>query len=273
MCFLLIPVGLGGDANVSLSRGDLHRLEALGELRDGVLSGDGRGDHALLTVLPVGRGGHRVLCCELERVDDTEDLIKVASSGGRVEDGELQPVVRTHNEDGTGGDGEALLVLVIGIEHAELNSQLPLAISDDGVRELTLNTLRGHDVSNPALVGVNSVAGDRDDLGVPAGEIALLGKAGNSPELGRAHGSVVSGVGEQDGPSFKEQEKESLGMIKQEQGLSSFHSFSFFFVSFFLFFSFFHLPITLPVVELDGSLSGVSLKVGEKVSKIQTHCD
>lgn len=44
--------------------------------------------------LPVNRCGNFLLCSELQRIDDSEQLIEVPPCGGRVEDGQLHLLVR-----------------------------------------------------------------------------------------------------------------------------------------------------------------------------------
>lgn len=50
------------------------------------------------TYLPVGWGGHSLGGRELERVHRSQDLVKVASGGGGVEQRQLQPLVGTDDE-------------------------------------------------------------------------------------------------------------------------------------------------------------------------------
>lgn len=49
--------------------------------------------------LPVNRCGNLLLCCELQRVNNTEQLIKIPSCGGRVKDGQLEPLIRANHKD------------------------------------------------------------------------------------------------------------------------------------------------------------------------------
>lgn len=48
--------------------------------------------------LPISRGGHSFSGCELERVHHSQDLVKVASGGGGIEQRQLQPLVGTDNK-------------------------------------------------------------------------------------------------------------------------------------------------------------------------------
>lgn len=51
-----------------------------------------------VTHLPVGGRGHSSPCCDLERVHHSQDLVEVASGGGRVEDGQFELFVRADDE-------------------------------------------------------------------------------------------------------------------------------------------------------------------------------
>ena len=62
----------------------------------------------VLPQLPVDRGCDLLFRGQLEAVDDPKDLAHVPSSGGRVEDGQLQLLVRTDDEHRTGSQGHAL---------------------------------------------------------------------------------------------------------------------------------------------------------------------
>lgn len=48
--------------------------------------------------LPVHRGSDLLVCCELQGVHHSQDLIKISPSGGWVQDGELQLLIRAKNE-------------------------------------------------------------------------------------------------------------------------------------------------------------------------------
>lgn len=73
-------------------------------------------DDDLVTLLPVDRGGDPVLVTSLKRVDDTEDLVKVATGGGGVGDLEADDLLGVDDEDVTDGEGHALGVNVGRVE-------------------------------------------------------------------------------------------------------------------------------------------------------------
>ena len=66
------------------------------------------GNDNVLSHLPVDRGCDLLFRGQLEAVYDPQDLTHVPSSGGRVEDGQLQLLVRTDDEHRTGSQGHAL---------------------------------------------------------------------------------------------------------------------------------------------------------------------
>lgn len=113
---------LGRVAQVLLPRGQLFGVDASWEQSGGLLLGHAGRDHHTLsglkrktrlfyvgagsvhvcvlddrrqhaTYLPVGRRGHSFPGCELEGVHHSQDLVKVASGGGRVEERQFEPFV------------------------------------------------------------------------------------------------------------------------------------------------------------------------------------
>ena len=55
--------------------------------------------HAGASLLPVHRSGHLPGGGQLEAVHHPDDLVKVPARGGRVQQGQLQPLVRPDDED------------------------------------------------------------------------------------------------------------------------------------------------------------------------------
>merc|ERR1712136_175123 len=81
----------------------------------GLIGLDVRQHHTLAPRLPVDGGGNLLGCGELKRVDDPEDLVEVASGRGRIEDGQLQFLVGTDDEDGSGRQRNARRIFLIGV--------------------------------------------------------------------------------------------------------------------------------------------------------------
>lgn len=48
--------------------------------------------------LPINRGGNPLFCCQLERDNNSENLVKVPAGGRGVEEGQLQFLIRAKNK-------------------------------------------------------------------------------------------------------------------------------------------------------------------------------
>ena len=75
-------------------------LDALREEPSSVLLLNPRHHHAAAPLLPVHRGGHLPSSSQLQAVHHPEDLVEVPAGGSRVEQGQLQPLVRPNDKDG-----------------------------------------------------------------------------------------------------------------------------------------------------------------------------
>ena len=73
-------------------------FDSLGDETSHVLLLDAGDHHAGSALLPVHWGGDLPGGRQLETVHHTDDLVKVTSSGGRVQQGQLQPLVGTNHE-------------------------------------------------------------------------------------------------------------------------------------------------------------------------------
>ena len=65
----------------------------------GLVVGDRAGDDHVLALLPVDRGGDPVLGGQLQGVDHPQDLVEVAAGGHRVDQDQLDLLVRADDED------------------------------------------------------------------------------------------------------------------------------------------------------------------------------
>ena len=72
--------------NITLSRGKFSFFKAGGKALLSLLITETGNDHALLARVPIGRGGDLVVGSQLKRFDDTDYLVKVSASRGRVKD-------------------------------------------------------------------------------------------------------------------------------------------------------------------------------------------
>jgi hypothetical protein len=214
-----LVLGQGGEAQVGLDDAEV------GEELLGLLVGDGGSDNDIVTGDPVDGGGDAVLVAGLEGVDDAEDLGGVAAGGGRVGEDGADLLVGVDEEDGADGEGNALLVDIGGVLvvdpvvggsakgrhstymkgwaraprrnlHVVGEGDLALLVANDGEGNLAAGDLLN--VVDPAIVGVDGVGGQANELDAALGELGL--ELSEGAELGGADGSVVLGVGEEDNP-------------------------------------------------------------------------
>ena len=68
-----------------------------------------------LTRNPVDRGGDAVLVASLERVDNAENLSRVAASAGGIGEREADGLLRIDDENTSNSEGDALLVDISGV--------------------------------------------------------------------------------------------------------------------------------------------------------------
>ena len=112
----------------------------------------------LVALLPVDGGGDAVLVTDLERVNDTEDLIKVAAGRSRVRDLESDDLLGVNDEHVAHSHRKALGVNVGGVksvEHVVLGGNLAVLVTNDGEVDVGLADLVN--VLDPLVVRGNIV--------------------------------------------------------------------------------------------------------------------
>jgi hypothetical protein len=196
-----------------------------------------RVDNDVVTWHPVDGGCDAVLVPRLQAVEDTEDLGRVTTSGRGVGEDEADRLLGVDDEDGADGEGDALAVdvgRVLVVDpgtrvrrvscmrkcpdlHVVRQRNLALLVADDG--ELQLAAADLIDVLDPAIVRVDRVGGETDELCAAAGELRLELREG--AELGCADGRVVFGVREENHPVVADELVEvdgALGRLGLEVG-------------------------------------------------------
>lgn len=156
-------------------------------------------DDNIITGDPVDGGGDLVLVASLEGVDDAENLGGVAARGGGVGEDQTNRLLGVDDEYRADGEGDALGVDVGGVlvvNHVVGEGDLAFLVADDG--EGDFGTGDFVNVLDPAVVGVDCVRGEADELDAALCELGL--ELGESAELGGADGRVVFWVGEEDYP-------------------------------------------------------------------------
>lgn len=191
----------------------LHRLPTLWEQPLGFLIGHRRTDDHVISVFPVGRSGDPVLGGQLQRVDDPQDFIEVATSRSRICDGQFYFLVRSDDEHAAHRQG----VIGIGVNHVVEIADSAIGVTNHG--EIHRRTLSLGDVAFPFHVTVHRVYREADDFDVALVEFGF--DARHVSELGCTDRSEVPGMAEQNSPGISEPIVErdlSLGGVSGEVG-------------------------------------------------------
>src|SRR5262249_17944761 len=160
-------------------------------------------DDHILAVLPVHRRRHLVLGGELQRVDHAQHLVEISAGGHRIDQNELDLLVRADDEDVAyglvvGGRGRRRGAGHGGGKHAVKLRHLEVGVGD--YRVVGGNTLRLLDVAGPAVMAAERVDGQADDLDAALVELGL--DLGHVAEFGGAHRGKVLGMREQHRPGI-----------------------------------------------------------------------
>lgn len=195
-----------GEAKVGLD------LTDLAELLLGILRGDGRRNDNVVTGEPVDGAGHTVLVGGLKSINNTEDLGGVTASGSRVGHDQTDLLGAVDDEDGADGQSHTLGVDVGGVlvvDHVVQVGDLALGVGDDGELEVGAGDLV--DVLDPAVVGLDAVGAQTDELDTAGSELGL--EFGEGTEFGGTDGGEIIGVGEEDGPLVTDELVEVDGTV------------------------------------------------------------
>lgn len=196
-----LNIRLGGHPKIRLARREVRRLEALGEEFFGVLIGDARQDDTVLPLCPIDGCSDFMTDSKLQRIDDSQDLIKAPAGAGGVGQAELDLLITADDEDGSNGHGHALRVGGgVGRNHAVQAGNVPRGVRDD--REARVGGHRdraeGGDVGQPLGVRLVVVARQRETLDVAL--VELREQLRDARELGGAHRREIGRVREEHGP-------------------------------------------------------------------------
>src|SRR5450755_928191 len=159
-------------------------------------------DDDVIARLPVRWRGNFVLCRELNRVDDAQDFVEVATGAHRIAELQLDFLVGAYDKNGAhssivGGGPAFRRASTLGWQHAVHLGNFELGIADH--RVVYFCALRLFDVGCPLLVVRHGIDTQTDDLDVALGKFRLQARHG--AELGSADGCEVFGMREQDGPA------------------------------------------------------------------------
>jgi hypothetical protein len=200
---------LGDDSKVRL-----RRLPAIRVFLLGFLVRHCRHDDHILAVLPIYWSCHLVGSRELYRIEDPQNFVKVAACGHRVNQHQLDLLVRADQEHraycgvvrgcaALGGGSRIARQHVIELCHLEFR------VTDQRVVHSVALSL--FDVCCPPSVTAYRVDAQPDNLAVSLCEFGL--QAGHVAEFGGANGSKVLRMRKQDGPAIADPFVEGYGTL------------------------------------------------------------
>ena len=139
----------------------------------------------------------------MDGIEHAQHLIEIASAAHRIDQHQLDLLVRTNNEHRSHGGvvcGRAAIAggSRLGGQHVIELSHLQFGIADHG--EGNFGALRFFDVTGPFAVTGHRVDAQADNFRVPLGELRL--QAGHVSQFGGAYRSEILGVRKQDGPAI-----------------------------------------------------------------------
>src|SRR5690348_8313563 len=184
-------------------------LEAVRILLARLLVRHRRRDDDVLAGSPVRGRGDAVLRIRLQRVEQPQHFVKIASRAHRVDQHRLDLLVRSDDEDiahrrvVVRGAGAA--AARVRMDHVVRLRDLEVLAADD--RIVDCRALRFLDVLRPARVIAHRVDADADDLRVALVEFGL--QARHRAELRRADGGEVLRMRKQNGPGIADPVVES----------------------------------------------------------------
>lgn len=166
--------------------------------------------------LPVGRSGNPMLVADLERVDHSDNLVKVATGGCGVRDDETNHLVRVYHEYIPHGERHTLGIHIGGvkcIKHVIQRSDLAFVVTNDGEVDASVRNIV--DVLDPLLVRRQVVGREANHLDAALPEVGI--PARNLAKLRRTHGGEVCGMRKQHTPRVA---KPLVEMDRALRGLS-----------------------------------------------------
>ena len=153
-----------------------------------------------MTLLPCFQsagGRHAVLCCELQGVDDSKNLLEISASRRGIQNWKLELLVRAKNEDGPGSQGNPGGVDLIGVQHTKFDSEFTTGVWDDRVSDTGAWSV-ALNVRDPFSMRVHAIAAQSENLYSPF--LKLREIQTSSSQLRCAHWGEVIWMREKNGP-------------------------------------------------------------------------
>lgn len=203
-----------------------------GDLREehlGLIIGNGRVDNDIVTLVPVDWRGYAVFIAKLQRVYNTENLIKVSSGRSRISNGQANDFLGINHEYSTDRKGKTLCVTVgriLLIKHIIEGGDFPVLVGNDGELHVgwSVSSTEVVDIFDPLAVVSEAIGRNSNEFNIALSKV--VGTTSDLAELSGADGCKVSGMREENCPR-----------------------------------------VAYPFVELDRSNSSLCLKIGGNISE------
>lgn len=137
-------------------------------------------------VRPIGGRRDRLFVRQLQCLDASDDLIHVPAHAGGVIQAQHEFVLRIDNKDGADRQRKGLIARRAGINHPVCGADGPVAIADNGEFDLDFILAVSNDVTEPLLVGLDRVYGQRRNEAIHVTQFVVL--HGQTANFGRTNG-------------------------------------------------------------------------------------
>mmetsp|Transcript_10896 Transcript_10896/g.18063 ORF Transcript_10896/g.18063 Transcript_10896/m.18063 type:complete len:266 (-) Transcript_10896:157-954(-) len=146
-------------------------------------------DH-VFALLPVSRSSNLVVGGELERINDTNDFIEVASRRGRVRHHQGNGPIWLEDKDGANRHGQTLGVFVGFVQDSKLDSMFTVWIAKEWKGHIT--TSDDLNILDPFFVALSTITGISAKLDTASDK--LVCEVGSSPKFCSTNWSEIARV-------------------------------------------------------------------------------
>lgn len=167
----------------------------LGEEHLGLIIGNGRVDNDIITLVPVDWRGYAVFIAKLQRVYNTENLIKVSSSRSWISNGQTNDFLGINHEYSADREGKTLCITVsriLLIEHIIEGGDFPVLVGNDGELHVGWSVTRAEvvDIFDPLVVVFEAIGRYSNEFDIALSKV--ISAASDLAKLSGADGRKVS---------------------------------------------------------------------------------
>lgn len=177
-----------------------------GDLREehlGLIIANGRVDNDIVTLVPVNWRGYAMFVAKLQRVHNTENLIKVSSGRSRISNGQANDFLGVNYEYSADRKGKALCITVsriLLIKHIIEGGDFPVLVGNDGELHVGWSVTRAEvvDIFDPLVVVFEAIGRNSNEFDIALSKV--ISAASDLAKLSGADWCKVSGMREENRP-------------------------------------------------------------------------